>query len=208
MHTIVSKNLVWQEDSFSQSYVAPVANALKLYMHCILSNMTVFSRNISYLILSYLTSWFYTCELGQNPPHPLLLIKVKKSCFFHQTFHGSLWQRVYMLVWYLGTGSKPSTTPFSAFLRPVSGVHKDFITRSIRPHLLYYSCLYSTNLFKLCVHKGSSNLDPLFVCRPLSLYNCVDEFPPSYWRWEMNVKLPPPILYNDAFFLQKAKKKC
>ena len=86
MHTIVSKNLVWQEDSFSQSYVAPVANALKLCMHCILSNMTVFSRNISYLILSYLTSWFYTCELGQNPPHPLLLIKVKKSCFFIKHF--------------------------------------------------------------------------------------------------------------------------
>ena len=48
--TIVSKNLVWQEDSFC--FVTPVANASN-HMHCILSDMTVFSRNISYLILSY-----------------------------------------------------------------------------------------------------------------------------------------------------------
>ena len=48
--TIVSKKLVWQEDSFC--FVTPVANASN-HMHCILSDMTVFSRNISYLILSY-----------------------------------------------------------------------------------------------------------------------------------------------------------
>ena len=67
---IVSKNLVWQEDSFCQSYVAPMANAFKLYMHCILSTMTCISRNISYLILLKVSFSFSSQVQKCVPPTP------------------------------------------------------------------------------------------------------------------------------------------